>query len=123
MPTLRKNGHLQSVRVPALKEQTFLAGNSPSPAVTQNQTPWVRPHRAKQSTAGEGDKAGTAEVSSLQEGHQGRSGLPRFDRRKAVTWVEGAVSAKVRRGMLQKIDSSGCPSICTQEGPPHPDWG
>ena len=122
MPTLRKNGHLQFVRAPALKEQTFLAGNSPSPAVTQNQTPRVRPHRAKQPTAGEGgDKAGTAEVSSLQEGHQGRSGLSRFDGRKAVTWVEGAVSAKVRRSMLQKIGSSGCPSVCTQEGPPHTD--
>ena len=57
----------------------FLAGKSLSPATKQNPTPQVRLQRVRQPTAGEGDKAGCAEVSSPQEGHWGRPALPCFD--------------------------------------------
>ena len=44
----------------------LLAGKSLSPAIKQNPTPRVRLQRVKQPTAGDGDRAGRAEVGQSQ---------------------------------------------------------
>lgn len=82
----------QGARLPVLEEQTVLAGTSPSPAARQARTHGAG-SRAKHPTQGEGDKGQDGRALRPKKGPQGR---PR------PTCVDGAVSAKVRRGFRKR---------------------